>query len=159
MKRDANPPISSAHRRRLIAAGGAILAARVLPARADSAPLPAIPELDAYLAGRTPQLGRLILDLPRLADDGNAVAMRVTMPGPFAQGEHVTSIALFSEKNPVPKMAQFEYPLPPERVEIESRVRLAGSQRVVAVAILAGGDVHAAIAEVVVTLAACLDGS
>ncbi|HXX82404.1 MAG TPA: thiosulfate oxidation carrier protein SoxY [Casimicrobiaceae bacterium] len=158
MKRDWNPPLASAHRRRLIAASGALLAARVFPTRADSAPLPAIPELEAYLAGRTPQFGRLILDLPRLADDGNAVAMRVTMPGPFAQGEHVTSIALFSEKNPVPKMAQFEFPVPPARVEIESRVRLAGSQRVVAVAILAGGAVHVATAEVLVTLAACLDG-
>jgi sulfur-oxidizing protein SoxY len=159
MKRATDPPAVSAVRRRIIAAGGALLAARGLAARADSASLPAIPELDAYLAGRTPHLGGLILDLPRLADDGNAVAMRVTMPGPFAPGEHVRSIVLFSEKNPVPKMAQFDFPVPSARIEIESRVRLAGSQRIVAVALLGGGAVHAAIAEVLVTLSACLDGS
>jgi len=81
------------------------------------------------------------------------------MPGPFAPGAHVTSIALFSEKNPVPKMAQFEFPVPPAKVEIDSRVRLAGSQRVTAVAVLADGTVHAALADVSVTISACLDGS
>jgi sulfur-oxidizing protein SoxY len=148
----------SALRRRLLAAGGAAFAWRTLPAQAE-ATLPSIPELDAYLAGRTPQFGRLSLVLPQLADDGNAVAMRVSMTGPFADGAHVSSLALFSEKNPVPKMAEFDCPVPPPKVEIESRVRLAGSQRVTAVAVLADGAVHAATADVVVLLAACLDGS
>ena len=148
----------SALRRRLLAAGGALLACRTLPAQAE-ATLPSIPELDAYLAGRTPQFGRLSLVLPPLADDGNAVAMRISMAGPFAEGADVSSVALFSEKNPVPKMAEFDFPVPPPKVEIESRVRLAGSQRVAAVAVLADGTVHASTADVVVLLAACLDGT
>src|SRR5262249_57180212 len=75
----------SALRRRLLAAGGALLACRTLPAQAE-ATLPSIPELDAYLAGRTPQFGRLSLVLPPLADDGNAVAMRISMAGALARG-------------------------------------------------------------------------
>jgi len=59
---------------------------------------------------------------PTLADDGNAVAMRISMAGPFAEGADVSSVALFSEKNPVPKMAEFGFPVPPPKVEIESRV-------------------------------------
>src|SRR5215472_570189 len=94
--------------------------------------------------------GRLSLVLPPLADDGNAVAMRISMAGPFAEGADVSSVALFSEKNPVPKMAEFGFPVPPPKVEIESRVRLAGSQRVTAVAVLVDGTVHAATADVVV---------
>ena len=148
----------SALRRRLLAAGGVWLACRTLPVRAEVA-LPPIPELDAYLAGRTPQFGRLSIVLPQLADDGNAVAMRISMAGPFSEGAQVSSVALFSEKNPVPKMAEFDFPVPPAKMEIESRVRLAGSQRVAAVAVLANGAVHAATADVVVLLAACLDGS
>jgi sulfur-oxidizing protein SoxY len=71
----------------------------------------------------------------------------------------VRAIHLFSEKNPVPDMAVFEFPVPPERVELDTRVRLAGSQKVVAVAVMSDDSLYAAAAEVIVTIAACLDGS
>ena len=80
------------------------------------------------------------------------------MPGPFAPGPTVQAIHLFSEKNPVPDMAVFEFPVPVEKIEIDSRVRLAGSQKVVAVAVMSDAALYAAMAEVVVTIAACLDG-
>ena len=85
--------------------------------------------------------------------------MRLTMAGPFAAGAALQEIHLFSEVNPVPEMAVFEFPSPPPRVEIDTRIRLAGSQHVVAVAVMRDGSLFAAVAEVIVTLAACLDGS
>ena len=85
--------------------------------------------------------------------------MRLTMAGPFARGSVLKSIHLYSEVNPVPEMAVFEFPSPPPKVEIDSRVRLAGSQRVVAVAVMSDGALFAAVADVIVTIAACLDGS
>ena len=85
--------------------------------------------------------------------------MRLTMAGPFAPGSVLKSIHLYSEVNPVPEMAVFEFPSPPPKVEIDSRVRLAGSQRVVAVAVMSDDALFAAVADVVVTIAACLDGS
>jgi len=120
---------------------------------------PAIPALVAFLAGRSPRWERLRLELPQLADNGQAVPMRLSMPGPFAPGPTVQAIHLFSEVNPVPDMAVFEFPLPPDRVEIDTRIRLAGTQRVAAVALMSDGALYAAAAEVVVTIAACLDGS
>ena len=85
--------------------------------------------------------------------------MRLTMAGPFASGAALQAIHLFSEVNPVPEMAVFEFPSPPPKVEIDTRIRLAGSQHVVAVAVMRDGSLFAAVAEVIVTLAACLDGS
>jgi sulfur-oxidizing protein SoxY len=134
------------------------LSALLPKAAADIAP-PAIPALAAFLAGRSPLWERLRLDLPALADNGQAVPMRLTMPGPFAPGPTVRAIHLFSEVNPVPDMAVFEFPLAPDRLEIDTRIRLAGSQRVVAVAVMSDGALYAAAAEVIVTLAACLDGT
>ena len=99
------------------------------------------------------------LELPALADNGLAVPMKLAMSGPFAPGPTVQAIHLFSEKNPVPDMAVFEFPSPPDKVEIDSRIRLAGTQRVVAVAVMSDGALYGAAAEVIVTLAACLDGS
>jgi len=121
--------------------------------------LPQIAELDAALAGATPRFERITLELPRLADNGNAVPMKVAVAGPFAAGAHVASISLFSEKNPVPLMARFDFLAPLARVEVESRVRLAGTQNVVALARLANGELFAAVEEIVVTIAGCLDGT
>lgn len=81
------------------------------------------------------------------------------MAGPFAPGSTLKSVHLFSEVNPIPEMAVFEFPVQPPKVEIESRVRLAGSQQVVAVAEMSDGALFMDRAEVIVTIAACLDGS
>src|SRR5215831_1727668 len=104
------------------------MAVRALPAFA-APEVPDIPLLTELLAGRTPRWERLHLSLPALADNGLAVPLKLAMPGPFAPGPTVRAIHLFSEKNPVPDMAVFEFPAPPERVELDTRVRLAGSQK------------------------------
>ena len=134
------------------------IASLALP-RARASGLPDIPALSAWLAGRAPQLARVRLELPRLADNGLAVPMRVTVDGPFAPGPHVRAIRLYSASNPVPEMAVFEFSVPVERVELESRIRLATTQSVVAVAEMTDGRVYAAAAEVVVTLAGCMEGT
>ena len=149
-------------RRQLLQGAGAWALASPLLAGTSAAvaqEMPAIPALTSFLGGRSPRRERLRLERPSLADNGQAVPMRLTMAGPVAPGPVVQAIHLFSEVNPVPEMAVFEFPSPPPRVEIDSRIRLAGSQRVVAVAVMSDGALFAAVAEVVVTLAACLDGS
>ena len=110
-------------------------------------------------AGRVPRFGRLVLDIPRLADNGNAIPLRISLTGLVAPGAELRSIRLYSEKNPVPLMAHFEFPVPPARADADARVRLAGTQRIAAIAELANGDLHAAVADVDVTISACLDGT
>jgi sulfur-oxidizing protein SoxY len=146
-------------RRRLLQGAGALLIATRLPAARAASDLPAIPALTSFLAGRSPRWERLRLELPPLADNGQAVPMRLALPGPFASGSTLQAIHLFSEKNPVPEMAVFEFPSPPAKVELESRVRLAGAQHVVAVAVMSDGILYADAAEVLVTIAGCLDAS
>jgi len=143
-------------RRRFVQGAVALVALLVRPVHAA---LPSIPALDAWLAGRTPRFSRIKLSIPAIADNGFAVPMRVAVDGPFAPGPYVKTIRLFSETNPVPDMAVFEFPLPIERVEIESRIRLAGTQQVVAAAELTDGSVYAMATEVIVTLAGCMDGT
>jgi sulfur-oxidizing protein SoxY len=146
-------------RRRLLQGAGALLAIACVPLRAGAAPLPAIPALTAWLAGRIPRDGRVRLELPALADNGFAVPMRIVVPGPFAPGPTVRALRVFSETNPVPDLAVFEYPVPVERVEVDARIRLAGSQQIVAIAEFSDGTLFAAAAEVIVTLAGCMDGT
>ena len=143
-------------RRRFVTGAVALTLAGALPARAA---MPAIASLDAWLAGRTPRFERIKLAIPALADNGFAVPMRVSVDGPFTPEAHVKAIRLFSETNPVADMAVFEFPAPIDRVEVESRIRLAGTQQVVAAAEMSDGRVYATATEVIVTLAGCMDGT
>ena len=144
-------------RRRAFVAAAAVLP--LLPALARAEDEPVVAAFKAYAGNRPVRSGRLKMDVPRIADNGNTVPVKIVMAGPFAPGAEVRTVHLFSEKNPVAQMAVFHFPLAVPRIEIESRVRLAGSQRLAAVATLADGSLHAAMADIVVTVSACLDGS
>ena len=112
------------------------------------------------LAGGAPlRKGKVTLVLPQLADNGNSVPIRITVDSPMTPADHVKSIHLYSEKNPVPNMANFYLGPRAGKAEINSRVRLAGSQRVTAVAQLSDGTFWYDAAPIVVTLSACLDES
>jgi sulfur-oxidizing protein SoxY len=152
---------TSLSRRRLLQAAGAGLAAPLLAQLriAHAQTLPPLPALATLLAGRVPRWERLHLDMPLFADNGQAVPLRMTMDGPFPATSALQSIHLFSERNPVPVMAIFEYPVAPDRVEIDTRVRLAGAQRIVAIAVMSDAATYAASVDVEVTIAGCLDAS
>lgn len=146
-------------RRRALQMGCALALAPWLPARAAERDVADIPALAAFLAGRAPRWERIRLDLPRLADNGQAVPMKILVDGPFAPGPYVKAIRLFSQRNPVPEMATFEFPVAVERIEVESRIRLAGTQRIVALATMSDDALYAVGADVVVTIDACMDGT
>ncbi len=158
-----SPPfLPNKARRSLLQRTGAIAIAVPLAGlapRASAQTLPALPVLTTLLAGRVPRWERLRIEMPLFADNGQAVPIRLSMPGPFVPGPSLQSIHLFSERNPVPDMAVFEFPTPPLKVEVDSRVRLAGAQRLVAIAVMSDGSTFAASADVEVTIAGCLDAS
>lgn len=146
-------------RRRVLQAAGLLALAPWLEIHAAENDVPDIPALTAFLNGRSPAWERVRLGLPRLADNGLAVPMKIAVDGPFTAASRVTAIHVFSEINPVPEMAVFEFPMLLQRVELDSRIRLAGTQRIVAIAAMSDGPLFGAVAEVVVTLAGCMDGT
>ena len=103
--------------------------------------------------------GKVKVTLPQLADNGNSVPIRIVVDSPMTEADHVKSIHLYSERNPVSNMANFYLGPRAGKAEIDSRVRLAGSQKVTAVAALSDGTFWYDAAAIVVTLSACLDES
>ncbi len=114
--------------------------------------------LQAILKGAQMRRGRVLLDLPPVADNGHSVPMTVRVDSPMSDADHVCRIDLVSEKNPVPLMATFFLGPHMGRAEIESRVRLNGTQRVTAVAQLSDGSFWFDAADIAVNESACLDG-
>ena len=143
-------------RRRLLIGGALALCWRAVPAQqALAVPRPA-PLRDAY--GERPiRFDGVRLELPALAENGNSVPVAIDVDGPMTADDHVARIAVFAPANPVPRLIAFEL-MPAGGVAwIETRIRLADSQRVWAVAERGDGTLQAAVADVTVTLAACLD--
>ena len=102
--------------------------------------------------------GRVALTLPALAENGNSVRLSVAVDSPMTEKDHVEFVQLFAEANPLPDIARFELNALGGRAEIETRIRLAAEQRVVAVAGMNDGSLWSGSASIVVTIAACLEG-
>ena len=109
--------------------------------------------------GATVQPGRVKLDLPVLADNGNSVSLKVSVDSPMIAASYVKSIHIYAARNPRPNVANFYLGPRAGRAQVSTRVRLGGSQRVLAVAALSDGSFWSATADVVVTLSACYDAT
>ncbi|MFN7087898.1 MAG: thiosulfate oxidation carrier protein SoxY [Burkholderiales bacterium] len=105
------------------------------------------------------RMGRVRLDTPELADNGHAVPLRVIVDSPMTPDNHVRKVVLLAERNPRPIVATFTLGPRAGRAEIFTRIRLADSQEVLALAQFSDGSYWAGGAKVIVTELACLDGS
>jgi sulfur-oxidizing protein SoxY len=101
--------------------------------------------------------GKIKLDIPPLVENGNTVPMTVSVSSPMTSDDFVRSIHVFNEKNPQPNIGNYYLGSRAGRAQISTRIRLADSQKVVAIARLSDGSFWSATADVVVTLAACTD--
>ena len=101
--------------------------------------------------------GKVKLDIPPLVENGNTVPMTVSVTSPMTADDHVTSIHVFNEKNPQPYIGNFYLGPSAGRAQVATRIRLADSQKVVAIAQLSDGSFWSGSVDVVVTLAACTE--
>jgi sulfur-oxidizing protein SoxY len=99
------------------------------------------------------------LEAPILADNGSLVPVQIQVASPMSAPDHVTHIYLLSQRNPVTQMAVFHLGPWNGRAEVSTRVRLAGTQQVVALARLSNGEFRYKQMEVVITESACVDAS
>ncbi|MGY4568839.1 SoxY-related AACIE arm protein [Bradyrhizobium sp. USDA 3256] len=101
--------------------------------------------------------GKVKLDIPPLVENGNTVPMTVSVTSPMTADEYVKSIHVFNEKNPQPNIGNFYLGPRAGRAQVSTRIRLADSQKVTAIARLSDDTFWSATADVVVTLAACTE--
>ena len=110
-------------------------------------------------AGETPiKEGRVTLDMPPLVENGNAAPLTISVESPMSEADHVRRIGIFNEKNQQPHVLTVQIGLRAGRAQLSTRVRLANSQRLVALAEMSDGSVWSGTADVIVTLAACVEG-
>jgi sulfur-oxidizing protein SoxY len=132
-------------RRDALALGFGAAAASFLPLRAMAAADEAIA---AFTGGAEVGTGGLTLTAPEIAENGNTVPVSVDAPG-------AVSILLLATGNPTPSVATFNFGPLAATQSASTRIRLAGTQDVVAIAKMADGSFVQASSNVKVTIGGC----
>lgn len=147
----------SAERRHVLAAGAGF-AAWLLVRPAAAAPGELAAAIAAFTGGEKARAGRVLIDIARLVENGNAVPVTVSVASAMSAQDRVVALALFNERNPERDIARFRFGPRAARATVATRIRLATSQKLVAVAQMDDGTFWSQAVDVVVTLAACIEG-
>jgi sulfur-oxidizing protein SoxY len=154
--------LPNATRRRFlidVAAGGMGLAAISVTGPARATPATMRTAMKNVVGEASLRKGKVTLDLPPLIENGNTVPLTVSVVSPMTAADHVKAIHVFNEKNPQPNVVSMRLGPRAGKANVATRIRLADSQKVIAVAEMSDGSFWSDEVEVVVTLAACLEGS
>jgi sulfur-oxidizing protein SoxY len=146
-------------RRFLAAAAATALAGQVRNSGAQLAVQPLEPLIAKLTGGAQVRAERVTLEIARLADNGHAVPLKISVASAMTEHDFVKTIHVLSERNPRPVVAVFHLNPQCARAEVSTRVRLNGSQRVVVIAGLSDGTWWSGAAQVEVTETACLDAT
>src|SRR5262245_43519261 len=146
--------MSSVNRRQALALGAGALAAAasIAPAQAanDAADL-----IKKFTGGKAATQGKVKLDLPEIAENGNTVPMTVSVESPMSEQSYVTDVLVVGDGNPNGGMATFHFSPLSGTAEANTRIRLAASQNITAVAKMNDGSFFTASKQVKVTIGGC----
>ncbi len=106
---------------------------------------------------RTVRDGRVKLVIPPLVESGNLVVLKLSIDSPMTANDYVKAVHVISEANPSPNMFTAYFTPRSGRAELTTRVRLADSQRVWAIAQMSDGSFFRGYADTLVTLSACTE--
>jgi sulfur-oxidizing protein SoxY len=144
--------VKATRRAFLLAAGAALV---VRPARATPATMKQA--IRQVVGEATVKPGKIKLDLPPLVENGNSVTMNVAVESPMTAKDHVKAIHVFTEKNPQPNVISIQLGHRAGKAEIQTRIRLADTQQVIAICEMSDGSFWSDKLDVIITLGACLE--
>jgi sulfur-oxidizing protein SoxY len=145
--------------RRAVVIGAAALGAApfVLVRRAAATPDTMKAAIHKVIGESPVRKGRVTLDIPPLVENGNTIAMSVAVESPMTAKDYVKAIHVFNEKNPQPDVISVQLGPRAGKANFSTRIRLADSQNVIAIAEMSDGSLWSDSVEVIVTIAACLE--
>ncbi len=139
----------------LVAGGAAILAAALAPREALADITSTETELRRLFGNRPMSQDKITLDVPRIAESGLVVPISVIVDSPMTVDDYVKAVHLFADGNPAPAVASFYFTPANGKAVASSRMRLAKSQNIIAVAEMSNGALHTTRSQVKVTIGGC----
>jgi sulfur-oxidizing protein SoxY len=141
-------------REALAAAVGGLVAAGGLAAPA-AAKNDAEDLIKAFTGGKAPAEGKVRLELPEIAENGNTVPIAISVESPMTAQSHVTDVLVVADGNPRAGVATFHFSPASGVAEASTRIRLASTQNITAVAKMNDGSFFASTKQVKVTIGGC----
>jgi len=138
-----------------LGAGGAAFAMMVDLEPLAAAPKEAEAEIAKFTGGKTAEAGKITIELPEIAENGNTVPLSITVDSPMTAENHVTDVLVVAEGNPRPGLATFHFTPMSGRAEAATRIRLAATQNIVVVAKTSDGKFFTGQKQVKVTIGGC----
>jgi sulfur-oxidizing protein SoxY len=157
MIREAMHKPENSTRRQFMALTGSAVVLGVALRPAEATPALLATAMRDVVGTAVVRSGKVKLEVPPLVENGNTVPMTVSVTSPMTAEDHVTSIHVFVEKNPQPNAGNFVLGARAGRAQVSTRIRLADSQKIVAIAKMSDGSFWSTSVDVVVTLAACTE--
>lgn len=115
------------------------------------------PFIDKLTGGALVRAGKVTMEMPAIAENGNSIPFTLRVTSPMTRADHVKSVHIFAPRNPRAQVAAFHFGPHSGKAEVSTRVRLAGTQKVIAIAAMSDGSFWSGEVNIVVTAAACLD--
>jgi len=134
-----------------------LMAASLLPWCLSATPAQMQAVIKERFGGRVPRPGKVRLDIPPLVENGNVVPMTVSVDSPMTAQDRVLRVHVFNEKNPQPQVITVSFGPAVSKAMFSTRIKLADSQKVTAIAEMADGSLWSGDIPVVVTIAACVE--
>jgi sulfur-oxidizing protein SoxY len=132
----------------IVALGPGLNAARADEAATDKS-------LMEFTGGKTPEMGKITLNAPEIAENGNTVPISVSVDSEMTESSYVESVTLLADGNPNPAVATFHFSPMSGEATATTRMRLAKTQNVVAIAKMSDGSVFMDKKQVKVTIGGC----
>jgi sulfur-oxidizing protein SoxY len=140
-------------RRDAIAFGALILAGR--PGNVIAAPDEAESEAAKFTGGQPPQRGRITIDLPEIAENGNSVPLAIAVDRPMTERDYVSELLVLADRNPRPVVAKFHLTPMVGRAQAATRIRVAASQTIIVLARTNTGTLLVGERPIKVTIGGC----
>ncbi|NQV82539.1 MAG: thiosulfate oxidation carrier protein SoxY [Rhodospirillales bacterium] len=99
--------------------------------------------------------GRVTLELPQIAENGNTVPVTVEVESPMTDKDYVKALHIYAEGNPSPDVASFRFTPESGKARVSTRMRMIKSQNIVAVAEMSDGSVYMGKKAIKVTIGGC----
>jgi sulfur-oxidizing protein SoxY len=138
-----------------LCASGAALTFIGLGERASAAGKEAADQVASFTDGKTAEKGKISIELPEIAENGNTVPLSVSVDAPMAADNYVSEILVVADGNPNPGVATFHFSPLSGKAEASTRIRLATTQNIIVVAKTSKGEFFTNQKLVKVTIGGC----
>ncbi|CCD88965.1 putative sulfur oxidation protein (soxY) [Bradyrhizobium sp. ORS 285] len=144
------------NRRQAFLLGGGFVALTVLPMAANAEPSNDAAEMiKKFTGGKEATKGKITLDLPEIAENGNTVPLALSVESPMTADNYVKEVLIVADGNPNAGVATLMFTPMSGKAEASIRIRLAQTQNVIAVAKMSDGSLFTERKTVKVTIGGC----